>query len=124
MIETNIYITPAEGSDCQLTFVYKSRKGAVSAQMSTGWHMQRDAESRFFPRVVERGKHSYVRQTEGDYWGACQYLDDGICYYDGTGSGGIDISVALLEGGTESVWHLLANYYFDVYGEEPLWHDY
>lgn len=102
-----------------LYMILKGKKGAVSFTLFTGWYLPHiDLKSE--PLPADLSYHSYMPMFEDhEPHGECMWLDNHICYCDGSTLNAEGIWQALLHKGSEGVWQELENYYESVFKEKP-----
>ncbi len=74
--------------------------------------MARLADS--YPAAWDKGFHWTKPVYDGQWQGHCGFLDEGVCYYDGSGLNADPLLVTLVYDGEEAVWEELEQYYIEV----------
>ena len=121
---------------CQVIFVVKTPRGAVSFTLGTNWylpHMQREFEYdpppksyyRTEPRGYDLGYHSFNGFAPDREWGTkmddCWLADNHeACYYDGSTLNAENIVPEFLRKGTDFLWPYLEDYHRGVFGDPPI----
>jgi hypothetical protein len=108
-------------------FLSKGDKGVVQFTISTGWIPQFAKPDSIMHRYIEDwgshmmpadlGYHALAPQYEDQQKmsESCGYLDGQSCYYDGSGLNASDAMYALVNGGEESLWKFMDEYYNCVF---------
>ncbi len=114
----------------ELLMVLKGKLGAVQFLLYTNWQLPHVSEGQrnklkpdnyflFEPLPADLGYHSPKPMYDDHNLASkeCEYLDEGPCYYDGSGLNAQEIYNTLLHEGSDGVWVKLENYYKDTFGE-------
>jgi hypothetical protein len=100
-------------------------KGAVQYKLGTNWYLpqvQREQKPRSLmsiePRGWDIGYHSPDPMYEGQeqLTESCPLLGDKPCYYDGSSLRADEFVPMFLAGGSDAVWEMLEEYYYDIFG--------
>ncbi len=109
----------------EIRFVLKGPLGATQFVLLTNWqlpHVQEEFDARrdwgpdghfLKPFPTDLGYHSPKPMYDGQepMKGPCQYVDGGVCYYDGSSLAADDVFKRLLAEGTSGVWNVLEETY-------------
>lgn len=111
-----------------ISFVLIGDGNAVSFTFSTGIYtedVRRELQEKykcadynpFEPMGYDVSYHSSEPKYEGQSKTECEFTGLGYCYCDGSGIKAEKYMNVLIEDGEESVWKMLEDYYYDVFGE-------
>ena len=115
----------------EIRFVLKGDKGAVQFLLYTNWHLphvQEELDTKIdnkyphfscHPLPADLGYHSptprYEEQVKMDN---CDLLEQGYCYYDGSGLNAESVYQQLLTEGDTGVWTKLEEFYKEIFEEK------
>ena len=109
-----------------LKFILKGPKGAAQFLVYTNWHLPSVREEwdamvkahLLQPLPADVGYHAYVPQYEGQesLTESCRYLEDGPCFYDGSGLSAQRVFDRFVTEGEDAVWEELQLVYDDIQG--------
>lgn len=104
----------------RLRFVLVGELGATAFLMSTGWapgEKMSPALADLYPSGWDRGFH--WRSQLYDYLspGTCDVLEEGTCYYDGSGLAAEPLLQRFIVEGMAGVWDDLESYYRELANE-------
>ena len=111
-----------------LRFILRGPEGAVQFIFYTAQHLKHVADElytkyrdvRFNPfhgMGADIGYHSLTPRYEGQECHACDVLESGKCYYDGTSCGASEFEDEFIAGGDEAVWPMLEKQYHETFGD-------
>lgn len=117
----------------RIRFILKGEKGAVQFYCSTKWYLPETIKEYRNSKGVELldnkeedcsgisawdlGYHSPKPMFKGQTSDACDILEKGECYYDGSGLNAFPLAETLVREGSDGIWKKLEEYYESVYGE-------
>lgn len=113
-----------------IVFLLRGDDGAVQFKMGTDWlptWVEPDgyfgpsvkpnpypALRTHYPMAVDLGRHWKTPTYPDEMRMDCTYLEQGYCFYDGSGLNAEPVMAALFTGGSDAVWSALEDYYAEL----------
>jgi hypothetical protein len=109
-----------------IKFLLKGSKGTIQFYFTTNWYLKSVEDSIRYSRVIDYpmafdiGYHAYKPQWKEQEVcfkdKKCEYLNDSLCYYDGSSLNAVPILEILIKEGHEAVWKIMEERYNELQG--------